>query len=248
MRQAFPALLVVGSLLLANCASDRSRTPLPQEPEPDPTASIGILVDGPVSVIQGLSEETGVTLIRTGGYTGPVALTALNLPAGVTASFRPDIIPQGSSTSVLILSAAADAPVTNAQYAVTASGSGVSDAIGTGSVQVRVPPPPPFGVKVDPTAVSVEAGSSATASVVFLRNSPFLDGEVRLWASNLPPGVKATLEPSWFWFNMGGRPTSARSTLTLSVAEGVASGDYPLTIGASWSGRGQSAALTLTVP
>lgn len=80
-------------------------------------------------VVQASTVTRTITLTRNGGYSGTVSLAVTGLPTGVTGAFSPPSLTGGTLTSVLTLSAAADAPiVTSDAFTVTASGSGVTDA------------------------------------------------------------------------------------------------------------------------
>jgi hypothetical protein len=88
-----------------------------------------------VSVQQGASGVLGVSIARSGGFAGPVNLTASGLPQGVTASFDPAAAT--GNTSTLTLTAAAAATVGNASVTVTGAGPGVSDQTATLTLTIQ---------------------------------------------------------------------------------------------------------------
>ncbi|GIG65311.1 metallophosphoesterase [Phytomonospora endophytica] len=93
-----------------------------------------------VSVPQGSSASSTVTVSSSGGFSSPVALTASGLPAGVSAAFSPaSVTPaaNGSATSSLSLSASATAASGTYQVTVTGTSGGVTR---TAAVSVTVSP------------------------------------------------------------------------------------------------------------
>jgi hypothetical protein len=87
-----------------------------------------------VGVPQGASRTSIVTITRTGGFIGAVALTASALPAGVTAFFNPATVT--APTATLTLTASATAPLGAGTITVTGTGTGVANRSGTLTVNV----------------------------------------------------------------------------------------------------------------
>lgn len=73
---------------------------------------------------QGGNASTAVTINRTGGFTGSVALTATGLPQGVTATFDP--ASTTGTTSTLTLTASAGAATGAATVTVAGSATGIA--------------------------------------------------------------------------------------------------------------------------
>lgn len=101
-------------------------------------------LDGDVYVVQGNTNQwvCNIDIIRSGGFTGAVALTVEGLPAGVTAAFDP--VPLAATIEMWMstrmkLSAAADVPVGSTDVIIRARGDGVPDA--TTTVRIWVFPP-----------------------------------------------------------------------------------------------------------
>ncbi|MGD8277667.1 MAG: hypothetical protein PVH00_06555 [Gemmatimonadota bacterium] len=94
----------------------------------DPTA---------LSLAQGASGTATVTIARSGGFAGAVALTATGLPGGMTAAFDPASATAGSSTLTITVGAS----VTAGSYSVVVhgTGSGVSEQTATLTVTVTQP-------------------------------------------------------------------------------------------------------------
>src|SRR5262249_48060290 len=70
----------------------------------------------PLTVAQGASGTSTITVAPKNGFTGSVAFTATGLPAGVTASFNPT---SATTTSVLTLSASSTATPGTSTVTVT---------------------------------------------------------------------------------------------------------------------------------
>ena len=119
------------------------------------------------SVAQGGNVAVQVTLTRTGGFTGAVALTLENAPAEVTGVFDPTPAPGASSTLTVSVGGAA----TPGQYPLTVrgAGSGLGDRTATLAL-----------------TVTAAGAGSVTTVVAALARSCALDagGQPYCWGSN----------------------------------------------------------------
>jgi hypothetical protein len=108
----------------------------------DPNPAISALVSSAVVLVQGQSAIVSVTVSRSGGYAGTIALAVSGLPPGVSATFDPAVIAAGTGagTATLTLTATAAATAGAAAFTVTASGSGVANATASGSSTVNPAP------------------------------------------------------------------------------------------------------------
>jgi hypothetical protein len=77
-----------------------------------------------VEFTQGGNASTAVTINRTGGFTGPVALSVEGLPQGVSAAFDPD--PATGNSSTLSLSSTAGAAVGAVSLTVRGEATGIA--------------------------------------------------------------------------------------------------------------------------
>ncbi|MGH9739186.1 MAG: SBBP repeat-containing protein [Candidatus Acidiferrales bacterium] len=110
---------------------------------PPPTPDFTISTSSPVTVTQGGSGQSTITVAPLNGFADPVNLSASGSPAGVKATFNPSQIEGGSGTSALTLTTSASTPTgtsfititgadpntnvshtTTASLVVTSSGSG----------------------------------------------------------------------------------------------------------------------------
>jgi hypothetical protein len=171
-----------------------------------------------------------VALTRGGGYGGTVALTVEGVPTGVTASFAPQAMPSGTSSSTLVLMAGAEVAAGTSQLTVRASGTGVADATATLALATTAAPPAgSFTLSISPSTLSIEQGQSGEATVDIERTGGFT-AAVSLAVGGVPAGVTATVTPasaagSSATVNLTASGTATVGSATLTVtgsAEGVA--------------------------
>ncbi len=111
--------------------------------QPDFTIALS---PGSLSVKAGEGGTSTVTITRTGGFAGSVALSISGLPAGVAGSFNPAATTGASSTLTLTTEAALPALVTEpGTYPLTVTGTaeGVGAREASFSLEVTAPDPPP---------------------------------------------------------------------------------------------------------
>lgn len=166
-----------------------------------------------VTMGQGSSQATSIYINRLNGFSGPVSLSASNLPSGVTASFSPN--PSSSSGSTLTLSASNTATTGSSTVTVTGT-SGAITTTATFNLSVFTPT---FSIS-NPTAVDM--GKSTSTNVYIPINYLYgFTGKINLSISGLPAGVTGT------WSS---NPTTSNASLTLLSNSSVAVGTYPITI------------------
>lgn len=86
------------------------------------------------TIAQGAAGTSTISITRTGGFAGDVALSATNLPANVTPSFAPATVSGTSSTLTLTVGAGAAA----GSYNVTVTGTGTGVANQTTTVPLTI--------------------------------------------------------------------------------------------------------------
>jgi hypothetical protein len=191
-----------------------------------------------VTVQQGATGTANVTVTRTGGFTGAVALTAQGLPNGVTAAFDPASVTT-SNASALTLTVGAGAAAGTSTVTVKGTATGQADKTATFQLTITAAPAGGYTLAVAPAAVTVQQGASGTATVNITRTGGFA-GAVTLAATGLPNGVTAAFNPA--------APTTNTSTLTLTASGTAALGQATVTITGTAAGiANQTATLALTV-
>jgi Pro-kumamolisin, activation domain/Bacterial Ig-like domain (group 3)/MBG domain (YGX type)/FG-GAP-like repeat len=191
--------------------------------------SFALYSEGPVTVGQGSTSSTYITMQSLNGFSSSVTLAASNLPAGVTATFGTNPTTQ---TSLVTFTASSTTPT--GQTAVTITGtSGTLTASATIQLNVMAPS---FALSTS-TSATVGQGGSTTAYVNISPQYGFT-GNVQLSLSGLPSGVTA------LWTS---NPTPSGGTLYLYATNATAPGTYPLTVTGTSGVLTNTATLSLTV-
>jgi subtilase family serine protease len=192
-----------------------------------------------VTVTQGSSGTSTITVTDVGGFTGSVTLAASGLPSGVTATFGTN---PTTSTSVLTLTASSTATTGTATVTITGT-SGSLTATTTVSLTVNSTATPAFSVSASPTSVTVTQGASGTSTITVTSTGGF-DSATTLSASGLPSGVTATFSTNPVTPPANG---SATSTLTLTASASATVGTATVTITGTSGSTSHTATISLTV-
>ena len=187
-----------------------------------------------VSVVQGQSVATSIADRPTGGFAGPIALSASGQPAGMTVTFSPATITSagGSATATF----APTASVATGSYPVTITGT--SEGV-TQSTTVTVTVAAPTFTLSGGVAVSLPQGGSGSATVASHSSNGY-GAAIALSATGQPSGVTVGFTPA----SING---VGSASLALQVAPGTTAGVYPITITGSGGGLTATTTLTLTV-
>lgn len=172
-----------------------------------------------LTVAQGTSGSIPLGISRANGFTGAVALLAEGLPANVTATFTPALLPNGSVSSTLILSALAGSAPGTSTITVRARSQGVPDK--TIPLQFTVSPGATTGIGISASvaALSVVAGGTGQSVLNIARTGGYA-GVVTIALTGLPAGVTATYSAN--------PTTGASTTLTFSATTAAIPGTYNL--------------------
>ena len=195
------------------------------------------------SVQQGGAGTTSITILPVNGFNGTVALSAAGMPAGVTASFSPASIANGSGVSTLTFTAAANAtvPATPTPITITATGTQAGTTIThTATINLTVIGRPEFTISVNPTSLTLPPGTNPT---VTLTVSPLFGftGTVSLSASGLPAGVSANFSPS----SVNG---SGTIIVNFNAQTSTPAGTTNISLNGVSGSLSHSATLALTIP
>jgi kumamolisin len=199
------------------------------------------LSDSPtsLSITQGSSGTSTITVHDVNGFTGSVTLAASGLPSGVTAAFGTN---PTTGTSVLTLTASATATTGTATVTITGT-SGSLTATTTLALTVNSSATPAFSVSASPTSVTITQGASGTSTITVTSTGGF-NSATTLSASGLPSGVTATFSTNPVTPPANG---SATSTLTLTASSSATVGTATVTITGTSGSTSHSATITLTV-
>lgn len=172
------------------------------------------------------------------GFNSPVALSAAGMPAGMTVSFSPAVLPGSTvGNSVATVSAASTVKGGSYKFNITAAGGGVTRTV---EYRADVFVQPSCSLTTDQFSVAFKAGSSATfnlgCTAAKAGTTP-----ISLSLSGLPGGLTAKFSPATL--TPGGS-----ATLVFSSAKTMNSGTYPVNLTASEaSGASQMVSLYLAV-
>lgn len=226
MHSRFSRLVLTASVLVWSACGKKSPTP------PGGTTSrISVSSGSPtLSVAQSASGTAAITVTRV-SFTGDVALTAENLPTGVTATFTPASLTGGGTSSSLSLAASSVAATGGAGTDVTvrARGTGVTDATTTIRLTVTVGAGGAVSITATPASDSIVAGQSASSVIAISRTGGFTGG-VNMTVTGVPPaGMTTTFAAA--------NPVTANSVnLSISTLASLTPGTYTLQVRANSAG------------
>jgi alpha-tubulin suppressor-like RCC1 family protein len=178
--------LNLGKMILAGCLMfGLVACPAPPAPTPD----FGLTLGSPsLSVKQAESGTISVSLNKTNGFAGSVALTLEGAPTGVTGSFNPA---STTSTSTLTLNVAANAALGNTTLTVK----GVSGALtktSTFDLTVTAAAPSVTSVTISAPATTVLPATNTTLTATVAGNGAFNNAVTWSIVSGTAGAISAT--------------------------------------------------------
>lgn len=181
-----------------------------------------------VSAPQGASGSVPLTITRTNGFMGAVTLFAEGLPANVTATFSPGLLPSAQTVSTLTLSALAGSAPGTSTVTIRAKSPGKADQ--TVPVQFTVTPSSAVGFSViaSPATFSLVAGAAGQGTLTVTRTGGFA-GAVQMVLTGAPAGVTGVLTPN--------AAVPGTVGLALSTTSAAVPDNYALTVSASSNGQ-----------
>jgi kumamolisin len=199
------------------------------------------LSDSPssLSIAQGSSGTSTITVHDVNGFTGSVTLTNSTLPTGVTASYGTN---PTTGTSVLTLTASSTATTGTSTVTITGT-SGSLTATTTLALTITATATANFTIAASPATLSIAQGSSGTSTITVTSTNSF-NSAVTLAASGLPSGVTAAFSTNPVTPPANG---SATSTLTLTVSSTATTGAATVTITGTSGTLSHTATIALTV-
>ena len=177
-------------------------------------ASSYTLTATPAAAAPGGSGTSTISIQRT-NFTGSVALTLDNPPAGITGTFNPAST-TGNTSELTINVAGTVAPGT---FNLTVKGTATGQTDKTVTVVLTVAAAN-YTLSASPAALTIAPGANANTTVTINRTN--FTGNVTLSLDAPPTGITAAFNPA--------STTGNTSTATISVAGTVAPGNHTLTI------------------
>jgi hypothetical protein len=175
-----------------------------------------IATQSTVSVAQGSSTTSAITVSPSGGFTGTVSFTATGMPNGVTASFSPA---SSASSSVLTLTASSAATAGTSTVIVKGTSGSITASTPVTLTVTGGVVTPTFTLASSPSSLSVTQGSSATDTISVTDVDGF-SGAVSFSATGMPSGVTASFSPT----------SSATSSVLTLTASSTATTGGPVTV------------------
>jgi uncharacterized membrane protein len=188
-----------------------------------------------VTAAQGAVGTTSVAITPVNGFSGNVAFTVSGLPKDVTAAFSPN---PATSSSTVSFTAAQNAKPGTSTITITGTStvpSGTTTASTT--ITLTVTPLGTFTIAATPKKLSIERGSSGTATITIASKNGF-DQNVSLYATGLPKGVTASFSQN---------PATSTSTLTLTASPSAKTGASNIAITGVYGTLSREVFLTLTL-
>lgn len=164
----------------------------------------------PLTLARGGSFNSTVTVVPLGSFTAAVAISATQLPPGVSASLNPATT---AAASTLTLTAADTASTGTWPVDIRGSTAGISSDAQF-SQKITAAPQPGFNLAVSPSYIALARGQAANVKLA-ITGADGLPGPVALSADNLPEGVTATWSQN---------PATASSVLTLAAGASAPAG------------------------
>jgi len=190
-----------------------------------------------VTVEQGTTATSGVSVSAINGFDSPVTLAVTGVPAGVTVTFSPASV-TGSAGSTLSFAAAATAvPGT---YPLTVTGTSGS-TVETASLSLIVAFSPQFSITASSATVNLPVGTNPTDSFTITFEGG-LTGSVSISATGAPNGMQINFAPNSV--NAPGGTISAN----FSVQSSTPAGSYPINIVGTNGTITKSVPITVIVP
>jgi len=192
-----------------------------------------------LSVTQGNSGTSTITVTDAGGFTGSVTLAAAGLPSGVTAAFGTN---PTTGTSVLTLTASSTATTGTSTVTITGT-SGSLTATTTVALTVSATASPNFTIAASPASLTVTQGAKGTSTITITSTGGF-NSATTLSATGLPAGVTAAFSTNPVTPAANGSATSA---LTLTASASATVGAATVTITGTSGSTSHSTTIALTV-
>ena len=183
-----------------------------------------------LSVKQGATGTSTITISDLDGFSGSVNLSTSALPSGVTAVFNPN---PATTSSTLTFTVAANAPPGTTTVTITGT-SGALTHTTTVSLSVIAPD---FSLSANPSSLAITQGHTGTSTITIAPINGF-SGAVNLSTGSLPSGVTAAFNPN---------PATSTSTLTFTVASNATTGTTNVTVNGTSGSLAHSTSISLTI-
>jgi hypothetical protein len=184
-----------------------------------------------LTVAQGSSGSSTITVTPTGSFAGAVTLSNSALPSGVTATISPN---PTTSSSTITFTASSTAATGTSTITITGTSGTLTH---TTTINLTINVPPDFTLTASPSSVTVAQGSSGSSTLTVTPSGGFT-GAVTLSNSALPSGVTASYSTN---------PATSTSSVTFTASSAAATGTSTITITGTSGTLTHPTAISLTV-
>ncbi|MGZ7084386.1 MAG: hypothetical protein ACXVIO_14430 [Candidatus Angelobacter sp.] len=186
-----------------------------------------------LTVTQGTSGNSTITVTPSGGFTGSVSLSTSALPSGVTATFGTN---PTTGTSVVTFTASSTATTGTTSVTITGTSGTLSHTTSI-SLTVNAVATPNFSLSASPSSLTVKQGTAGSSTITVTPSGGFT-GSVTLSNSALPSGVTASF---------GTNPTTSSSVLTFTASSTATTGTSTITITGTSGTLTHTTTISLTI-
>lgn len=165
-----------------------------------------------LTVNQGSSGTSIVTVTNANGFSNAVTLAASGLPTGVTASFSPN---PATGISTLTLAASATAPLGSANVTITGTSGSLSH---NATLALTVNAMPTFSLGLSTKSLTVGKSTPGIMQAM-LSSTQGYQGTIKLSCTGLPNGTSCSFSPP----SIALQSSNASSTLTIVYSTATAS-------------------------
>ncbi len=191
-----------------------------------------------VLLVQGTSGTATITSTVLNGFKSVISLSATGQPSGVTVTFKPTSI-TGAGTSTMTIAVSPSAVVGTYDLKVRGTSGSITEIVTISLLVIKGQPN--YTISASPTSLKVPVGGSGTFTITSAIVYGW-DAAVSLSATGYPIGVSVSFSPSTI-----PAPGSGKSTMKVTVGEGVAKGNHTTTINAIGAGVPRETQVTLVV-
>jgi uncharacterized membrane protein len=196
------------------------------------------LTPGSLVLAPGASGGVSTKVSIGGGFDAAVALSAANVPAGVTAVFAPaSLAPPGSGSGTLTITASSNAAPGAYTILVSASAESVTH---TFSLPLTISAPA-CTLTASVTSFTLNPASAAATEVSCGSVTGGFHTALNMAITGAPQGVSIAASPATV------TPGSAQSTVTISTAANAPAGSYTFHLTATGGGLSLSVPISLTI-
>lgn len=190
-----------------------------------------------VSVAQGSSGTTTISVSPVGSFSSNVTLSASGLPSGVTAGFGTNPINGGTGSSILTFTVSSSTVA--GTYGITVTGT-AGTTVETTTISLKVTGTAAgFSISASPTSLTVSRSHSGTSTITTAVTGGF-NSPIALSASG--QGSQNTVS-----FNPASITGAGTSTMTITVGRRASLGSHTVTISGASGSTSETTTVTFTV-